>query len=144
MKFTSPEQRPPTSRYWLAALGLSFVLTVVTTIALWQLRNHTLDAQERELGVLSLALTDEIDRGLQGAEAGMLEISAELHEGRLPVDGPLTNRDLFMRAKLMPLVQTIWLVDRGGKVMSASDATPLPDLASFSPTLAQLPENATA
>ena len=54
------------------------------------------------------------------------------------------TRALRTRAELMPLVRTIWLVNREGRLLSASDTTPVPELASFLPALDELTDEATA
>ena len=131
-------------RPWLVALALWLALGAVASIALWNLRIDAMDNQRRELRLLSLALTDEIDRGLQGVEAGLHAVRIELRDSRLPVSGAQAEQALRTRAELMPLVQALWLVDRGGHVLSASDATPLPELASFAPALDALADNAMA
>jgi signal transduction histidine kinase len=133
---------PP--RAWLVALGLWLALAAVTAIALWHLHRDAVESQARELGLLSLALTDGIDRGLRGADEGLRAVRAELQEGRLPVSGREATLSLHTRADLMPLVQTLWLMDRGGRVIAASDATPAPDPATFFPPLEALGENATS
>ncbi len=129
---------------WLVALGLWLALTAVASITLWRLRSDALDTQKRELGLLSLALTDEVDRGLQGAEAGLHALRIELRDGRLPLSGPQAEQALRTRADLMPLVQSLWLADRSGRLLSASDATPLPELASFAPALDALADGTIA
>lgn len=123
---------------WLVAGAFWLVVAIVAALALWHLRLQTLDAQRRELALLSLALTDEIDRGLQGAEDGLHAMRAELGEKRLDPAGPETARALATRAALMPLVDSLWLVDGRRQVLSASDASTLPDLASFAPDLQSL------
>ncbi len=117
----------------LVALTLGLVLAALTAFALWQLRTDAIDSHARELGVLSLALSDEIDRGLQGAEAGMHAMQLELREGHLPVAGAEAQRALRTRAELMPLVQTLWLIDQQGRLLVASDAIAAPALSSFAP-----------
>lgn len=105
---------------------------------MWHLRVNAIDSQARELNVLSLALSDEINRGLQGAEVGMHVMQLELAEGRLPTTGAEAEQALRIPAELMPLVRTLWLVNRDGRTLSASDKTPAPDLRSFSPALERL------
>jgi len=129
---------------WWIALVLGLALLAIAAIALWQIRQDSLDGQARELGLLSLALTDELDRGLRGAEEGLRAIHVELHEGRLALTGPGTVQALRTRAELMPLVRTLWLVGREGESLSASDPTPVPELQSFSPALAALADDAAA
>ena len=137
--------RPATSiRPWLIALGLWLALAAVVAVALWHLRRDAVNVQARELDLLSLALTDELDRGLRGAEEGLHALRAELSEGHLAVSGAEAGRALSTRANLMPLVRTLWLVDREGHVFASSDATTAPDLASFSPALGKLADGAVA
>jgi signal transduction histidine kinase/ActR/RegA family two-component response regulator len=123
---------------WLVALALWLVVAVVSALALWHLRVQSLDAQKRELALLSLALTDELERGLQGAEDGLHAMREELTEKRLSAEGSETARALATRAELMPLVDSLWLVDRDRRVLSASDAGAMPDLSSFVPGLQSL------
>ena len=137
--------RPATSiRPWLIALGLWLALAAVVAVALWHLRRDAVNVQARELDLLSLALTDELDRGLRGAEEGLHALRAELSEGHLAVSGAEAGRALSTRANLMPLVRTLWLVDREGHVFASSDATTAPDLATFSPALGKLADGAVA
>jgi signal transduction histidine kinase len=131
-------------RPWLLALGAWLVLAGLTSAALWHLRRDALESQTRELNLLSLALTDEIDRGLRGTEEGLHALRAELREGRLPVHGPGTTQALHTRAGLMPLVRTLWLVDREDGVVAASEAAPAPGLAGFAPAPDRLGANAMA
>jgi len=138
------QQRTRVPRLWRVALGLVWALTLIASIALWHLRRDAMEGQARELGLLSLALTDEIDRGLQGAEEGLHALRVELRDGRLPETGAEAARALQTRAELMPLVRTLWLVGRDGRLLSASDTTPVPELQSFSPALDGLADDATA
>lgn len=117
----------------LVALALGLGLAALTVFALWQLRADAINGHARELNVLSLALSDEIHRGLQGTEVGMHAMQLELGEGRLPTTGSEAERALRIRAELMPLVQTLWLVNHDGSMLSASDKTRAPALSSFSP-----------
>ena len=140
----------PTSRRPQATLPvrdmlvLGLCLIALSSISLWHLRKITVDSQARELRVLSLALSDEINRGLQGAEVGMRAMRLELREGRLPTTGAEAERVLRIRAELMPLVQTLWIVDHEGHVLAASGATAPPDIQSFSPSLEGLSHDAIA
>lgn len=134
--------RPP--RLWVFALVFAVVVVAVAAAGLWRLRNTVMEGQARELGLLSLALADEVDRGLQGMKEGLQAVQDELEEGRLPLDRADTGRSLQTRADLMPLVRTLWLTDAAGHVLSASDATPPPALALFRPGLDRLAPNALA
>ncbi len=137
-------ERTPVPKLWLIALGLGLFMAAVAAFALWHLRQDALDSQVRELGLLSLALTDEIDRGLHGAEEGVHAMRIELREGGLPKTGAEAERALRIRADLMPLVRTVWLVDSDGRLLAASDTQLNPDLPSFSPPLDRLGDDATA
>jgi signal transduction histidine kinase len=116
------------------ALALWLLFAAGATLALWHLRREAVEAQTRELGLLSLALTGEIERGLRGAEEGLLALRAEWNDGHLLLGSDAT-RALRTRSELMPLVRTLWLVDGSGRVIGASDATAVPDLSTFSPAL---------
>ncbi len=131
----SPRRSGAGFRPWLIALALWLALSAVAALALWHLRRDALSAQKRELGLLSMALTGEIDRGLRGAEEGLLAVREELLDARLPLSGVQARPALRTRAELMPLVRVLWLADRDGRVLAASDATPAPDLTSFWPSL---------
>jgi hypothetical protein len=136
---TRPQLRP-----WLFALLFWLLLAAFASLVLWQLRRSALDGQTRELRLLSLSLTDEIGRGLRGAEEGLRAMRVELQQGRLPFTGPDSASMLRTRADLMPLVRALWLVDRDGRLLAASEAMPAPELPSFAPALDRLPEGAAA
>lgn len=130
---------PPSRLWWswVVALGLWLVLVGVASASLWQLRSDTLAHQTRELNLLALSLSDEVDRGLRGADEGLQALRTELHDGRLNLSQPGAMQALRTRADLMPLVHHLWLVDRGGQVLAASDATPAPELAALALATAQ-------
>lgn len=125
----------------VAALVMSAMLAAILGISLWHLRNTTLESHSRELKVVALAIADEIQRGLHGTEAGMQTIRVEIERGRLNPAGADSGQSLRIRASLMPQVQTMWLVNEQGKVLSASDQTPLPKLDSFAPALSSPSED---
>jgi signal transduction histidine kinase len=131
----SPRRSAAGLRPWLVALALWLALSAVAAGALWHLRRDALSGQERELGLLSMALTGEIDRGLRGAEEGLLAVREELLDARLPLSGDQARPALRTRAELMPLVRVLWLTDREGRVLAASEATPAPALSSFWPSM---------
>ena len=126
------------------AIAPAIALIVVAAAGLWHLRDSTLDAQQRELTLLSIALADEIDRGLQDAQEGLQAIRIEMQEDGLPVASAEAKRALQIRARLMPLVRKLWVVDSSGRVLAASDASPAPLLSSFSPALDRLGGDAIA
>ena len=123
---------------WTLVIAPVIALILVAVAALWHLRNSAMAAQQRELTLLSIALTDEIDRGLQDAQEGLQAMKLELQEDRLPVSGAQATRALQTRAYLMPLVNKLWLVDSEDRVLSASDTSPAPAPSSFSPALDRL------
>ena len=123
------------SRLWLVAISLGLALTAVVAATLWHLRQDALATQSRELGLLSLALSDEIDRSLQGAQEGLQAMQGELRDGSLPMTGLEATKALHTRSDLMPLVRTLWLLDVDGRVLGASDATQIPDQMSINPAL---------
>ena len=129
---------------WLFALTLWLLLVAVTSLALWQLHRSALESQGREMALLSLALTDELDRGLQGAEEGLQALALELGRRRLPTAHGQTVQALQTRAALMPLVTTLWLLDKDGAPIASSEATAPPDLQTFLPPLNSLAEGVTA
>lgn len=143
MRFLSKE-RVLVPRRWLLAAGLAIALVAGSFVTLWHLRQDAIDGQAQELGLLSLALTEELDRGLRGAEEGLQAIRLELRDARLAVTGAEAERALRTRADLMPLVQTLWLVDGAGRLLAASESIPPPAIRTFSPALEQLGADAIA
>jgi signal transduction histidine kinase len=133
---------PP--RLWALAAALGLALVAVTAIGLWQLRRDAVAGQARELSVLSLAVTGEIGRGLQEVDEGLAVLRVELGDGRLALQGADAGRRLRTRADLLPLVQSLWIVDRQGALLAASGAAPPPPLATFEPGLARLAPGRTA
>ncbi len=127
-------------RPWQGAIAVWLVIVAVACVALFHLREDALRSQSREIGLLSLALADEIDRGLAGVEEGFSAMRAELHDGRLKAIGKDQPLLLQTRALLMPLVRTLWIFDRQGRLLNGSDASKPPALATFSPPLVHLPE----
>lgn len=127
---------------WATAAAIWTLLVLLSFTAVWQLRQNALTSQTRELEVLSLALTEELERGLRGAEEGLLALRSELHEHGLPSPAGATARQaLQTRADLMPLVKKLWLVDRDGVVLGSSAQAAAPDLHSFAPALDSLSLN---
>lgn len=131
-------------RLWLGAVALWLALSAIASASLWHLHHNAVSAQERELRVLSLALTNEVDRGLRGVEEGFTTLRLELRDGRFAVTGAEAERALTTRAALMPLVRKLWLTDQDGQVLSGSDAQPPPAQDFFSPSLDRLGDQASA
>ena len=143
MTRTGAERSPAVRLAWAAVL-LVALLAAAAAVVLWQLRRDTLRTQHRELNLLALAFSDEIDRGLQGAEEGLRAVRAGWVAGRLAPSGPDAERSLRLRAELMPRVRTLWLVDSAGRPTAGSDASTPPPLAAFSPPPGELPADGTA
>lgn len=122
-------------RVWALVLAGWLALALAAAAVLWHLRSQALAAQQRELSLLSQALTDELDRGMRGAEEGLQALQNELREGRLERAGPLAARELRTRADLMPLVTDLWLLDDRGRATAQSGEPPAPGLAGFLPRL---------
>jgi signal transduction histidine kinase/ActR/RegA family two-component response regulator len=122
-------RRPSLPRPWLAALAIVLAVAGAAALALAHLRSDAIAVERRELSLLCLALTDETDRGLQGAAEGLEAMRAELHDGRLALRTADTTRTLKTRADLMPLVETLWLVDEEWRLVAASDTSALPPAA---------------
>lgn len=131
-------------RPWQGAIAVWLVIVAVACVALFHLREDALRSQNREIGLISLALVDEIDRGLGGAEEAFTAMRAELHDGRLKAIGVDAPRLLHTRADLMPLVQSLWIFDRQGRLLTSSDASTPPALTTFSPPLEHLQEGVLA
>lgn len=131
----------PAKRPWLTAAGLWLALAAVVTLALSHLRHETVQGQGRELRLISLAAADAVERGLSGAEEGLHALRAELEEAHLSLDDAGEVRALKTRVDMMPLVQALWVLDPGGRVLAASSDRPPPATAAFDPPLASLPHD---
>ena len=124
------------------ALALGLVLAAVGVVC--HLRGEAIRSQSRELGLLSLALSDEIHRELRGMNAGLRAMQVELAEGGLATSGPSAVRALQTRAELMAIADTLALTDRQGRLLAASSPSAMAELASFYPGLNQLEHDAVA
>ena len=124
----------------IAALVIVPVLALVafTASVLWHLRDSAIEGQQRELTLLSLALADEIDRSLQGAQEGIQAMQVELQQGHLPATGPEAARALQIRADLMPLIDAFWLIDAKGNPLATSGPRQEPPMGIFRPSLERL------
>jgi hypothetical protein len=100
-------------------------------VVLAQVRADALATQRDQVSVLAQALTDETDRGLQAADAGLAAMRAELQDGRLVAESADTARALQRLCEHMPLVETLWLVDDAWNPIAASDTSPLPPVAAL-------------
>lgn len=140
----SPPRRSALPRIWLVAGLAALALITVTAASLWHLRSEALTSQARELSVLSLALTDELGRGLESVEIGLQAVRLELRIGELlPEMGEIAGQRYPHDLKL-PLASQLWVIDRRGKLLAASSPAPAPDPASFVPGLQTLNDTDTA
>ena len=98
-------------RLWLFALVVWLVVGAIATVNLWHLRQNAMEAQSREIELLSLALIDEVERGLRGVEDGLNALQHELHAGHTAPRriSDQTNADEFGKADA---TGTIGLVDQ--------------------------------
>ena len=129
------QARTTVSRLWLIALLLWLSVTAAAVAILWHLHRNVLDGQSREIRLLSLALADEMDRGMQGVENGLNAIRVQLRAGKIPSTVGEAEVTLNALARFMPLVRSLWLIGPDGRPLAASDKTPVPDLLSFWPLL---------
>ena len=130
--------RPVLSRIWWVAALAAVALIAVTASGLWHLRREALAAQTRELSVLSLALADALDRGLQSVELGLQATRLELRVGELLTSGDEPAYQRYPQNLKLPLASQLWIVDRRGHLLAASNPALAPDAATFSPNLATL------
>lgn len=134
----SPTRPPALPRIWLVAGLAALSLITVTAASLWHLRREALTSQARELSVLSLALTDELGRGLESVEIGLQAVRLELRIGELlPEIGEIVGKRYPHDLKL-PLASQLWVIDRRGNLLAASSPALAPDPASFMPGLQTL------
>lgn len=139
------QDRASTRRYWLVALVLWLTVAAVSGAALWHTHESSLEHQLRMTDLISLALTDEMDRGLRGVQDGLNEVRSELRDDKaLLLTGSGIERLLNRCARIMPLARKVWLTDLDGRLLSASDSTPPPDLRSFRPSLERISDKTAA
>ncbi|MDO9315128.1 MAG: response regulator [Burkholderiaceae bacterium] len=136
--------RPALPRIWIVAGLAALSLIAVFATGLWHLRRETLTSQARELSVLSLALADELDRGLQSVEIGMQAVRLELRVGELLPDADTPVRQRYPHDLKLPLASQLWIIDRRGNLLAASSPALSPDPNSFSPGLKTLNDTDTA
>lgn len=133
--------RPTLPRIWLVTGLAALLLITVAAASLWHLRREALTSQARELSVLSLALADELDRGLQSVEIGLQAVRLELRIGELlPADHDVASQRYPHDLKL-PLASQLWVIDRRGRLLAASSPALAPDPASFVPRLPTLSDS---
>ncbi|MFM9917643.1 MAG: ATP-binding protein [Rhizobacter sp.] len=140
----SKPPRPALPRIWIVAGLAALSLIAVVATGLWHLRRETLTSQARELSVLSLALADELDRGLQSVEIGMQAVRLELRVGELQPDSDAPARQRYPHDLKLPLASQLWIIDRRGTLLAASSPALSPDPNSFSPGLKTMSDTDTA
>lgn len=135
---------PALPRIWLVAGLAALSLISVTAASLWHLRREALTSQARELSVLSLALADELERGLESVEIGLQAVRLELRIGELlPETGEIAGKRYPHDLKL-PLASQLWVIDRRGRLLAASSPALAPNPGSFVPGLPTLSDTDTA
>ncbi len=135
---------PTLPRIWLVAGLAALSLITVTAASLWHLRREALTSQARELSVLSLALADELERGLESVEIGLQAVRLELRIGELlPEAGEIAGKRYPHELKL-PLASQLWVIDRRGRLLAASSPALTPNPAGFVPGLPTLSDTDTA
>jgi signal transduction histidine kinase len=123
----APAPRPAALRPGLppavVAVTVFAALTLAAVaVALWQLRRDAVEAQQRSLATLSLAIADELQRGLLGVVDALGTTAQQVREGRILLSDPHAAVVLHDRARLLPLVDRLWVLDRQGRTMAASAA----------------------
>ncbi len=141
---SSPLPLPTLPRIWLVAGLAALSLITVTAASLWHLRYEALTSQSRELSVLSLALADELDRGLQSVEIGLQAVRLELRIGELLPESDEFASQRYPHDLKLPLASQLWVIDRRGRLLAASSPAPAPHPSSFMPTLLSLGDADTA
>ncbi|MEI7466180.1 MAG: ATP-binding protein, partial [Burkholderiales bacterium] len=136
--------RPALPRIWLVAGLAALSLLTVTAASLWHLRREALTSQARELSVLSLALTDELGRGLESVEIGLQAVRLELRIGELLPEFSEIAGNRYPHDLKLPLASQLWIIDRRGRLLAASSPALAPDPSSFLPGLTSLSDTDTA
>ena len=137
-------RRPALPRIWLVAGLAALSLIAVTAASLWHLRREALTSQARELSVLSLALADELDRGLQSVEIGLQAVRLELRIGELLPETDEFASKRYPHDLKLPLASQLWIIDRRGRLLAASSPALAPNPGSFVPGLPTLGDTSTA
>jgi signal transduction histidine kinase/CheY-like chemotaxis protein len=119
----------------LVVLALATLMTMAVVVTLWHLRRDTLAIEMRSLQTLASASADELERGLQGVLLALQATRDDLREARLQPQ-PASEEaaaQLHRRASLIPLLRTLWIVDRSGRVLAASTPAAVPAVEAFHP-----------
>ena len=135
---------PRLPRMAVLILCIALLLGLLAGAGLWHLRQNIFQTQSRELGLLGLALSDEVDRSLQGAEEVLRAVRAELEAGQIPAAGATAASALKRLTDVLPLFGRLWMVDAQGRLLAASEPGPAPALQLFTTALAQTERDAIA
>lgn len=137
-----PARRHSLSRFlssgrmpWMALLLAWLLLVLLTAAALWVMRSSTLSEQQRALHTLAVVASDELERGLDGVDEGLTAIGNAIEEDGMPGSEEEVSARLRRRVELMPMAQTLWLLDRHGAGVAGSDSIGFPEAESFRPAL---------
>ncbi len=120
---------------WVVLLLAWLLLVFLTAAALWVMRASTLRDQQRALHTLAVVASDELERGLDGVEEGLTAIGNSIEEDGMPGTEAEVSAKLRRRVELMPMAQTLWLLDPHGKGVGRSDTIGFPDAGGFWPAL---------
>ncbi|MDE2398704.1 MAG: response regulator [Burkholderiales bacterium] len=118
----------------LFAAALALLLVALAGATLWHLRTEALSNQKRQMSMLTLAVSDEIDRRLLDVHDGLVELRPEL---RRP-GAVLHATDLGSG------VPALWWVAGDGHLVSTTSPEPAPAPQLFAPALDGLRGNAAA
>lgn len=149
-----PDKLPSFAASDWTGTGLHKVAVVVCVLAclivllvggsLWRLRVDALDSEVRTLSTLTTALSDELERGLQGVQVALQATRDDVREGRLLPGSAEASLVLHSRVATLPLARRLWVLNLQGRAVAASGFAVPPSLRSFLPGLAQLPEDGVA
>lgn len=124
---------------WVA-IGFAVLTLLAVAVGLWQYRRDTLAAQQRSLATLATAISSEVERGLLGLVDALWTTAQQVREGRILLRDANAAAVLRDRARLLPLVDTFWVLDGQDRVVTASTTAPLPALHTFLPFQGVSPE----
>lgn len=124
---------------WVA-IGFAVLTLLAVAVGLWQYRRDTLAAQQRSLATLATAISSEVERGLLGLVDALWTTAQQVREGRILLRDANAAAVLRDRARLLPLVDTFWVLDGQDRVVTASTTAPLPALRTFLPFQGVSPE----
>ncbi len=122
------------------AAGFAVLTLTAAAVGLWQFRRDTVAAQQRSMATLATAISSEVERGLLGLVDALWTTAQQVREGRILLRDANAAAVLRDRARLLPLVDSLWVLDSQDRVVTASTTAPLPALRSFLPFQSPSPE----